>query len=404
MSKSDSLCVIPWIGIDINPIGTARACCVSMQEIHDDNGNLFNIKDNDLETIYKSKHMQQLRQDFRQGIKPNSCQVCWEDEAAGRTSKRIRAKIRFEKIYHQIDWNNDTPDQLWFLGLKLGNICNLKCRICSPYISSELALEEIKHDKIPRNKKSHYAHQWLEQGKWPCDPNTKFWNNLKKLLSQIIYLELSGGEPWLIREHFDILKFAVSEGLSSKLVLHYETNGMQSIIPHIQLFSEFHGVEIVYSIDNIGKKYEYERHGAFWNKINKNIDDVQHLQGIWPNISIQVGITINIQNILYIDDILEWALTKNFENIFICLLHDPYYMNIGFMTTYAKNLTIKALEKSKWKNSKFGNEIKNLIECVKNGPGSDGREFVNRMKLLDNRRNENFKDTHPEIAIAMGYE
>ena len=114
MSKSDSLCVIPWIGIDINPIGTARACCVSMQEIHDDHGNLFNIKDNDLETIYKSKHMQQLRQDFRQGIKPNSCQVCWEDEAAGRTSKRIRAKIRFEKIYHQIDWNNDTPDQLWF--------------------------------------------------------------------------------------------------------------------------------------------------------------------------------------------------------------------------------------------------------------------------------------------------
>lgn len=404
MSKYDSLCVIPWVGIVANSIGTTRPCCVSMQEIYNEDGNLFNLKDHDLETVYKSKHMQQLRQQFRQGLKPDSCKVCWKEEDAGIASKRLRAKMRFHEIYDKIDWNNDTPDQLQFLDLKLGNLCNLKCRICNPRSSSELAAEEIHNDKFPRNKKDHYAYKLLKQGEWPRDPNTKFWSNVKKLLHNTIYIEFSGGEPWLIQEHFDLLEFAVTEGLSSNLVIHYETNGTQSIERHTQLFSQFRRIEIVYSVDNIGKRFEYERYGASWKEINKNIDDAFLLQESCPNISIQVGIVISIQNILYIDDILEWSLTKNFENTFICLLHNPDHMSIESMTANAKHLVIRTLENSKWKNSKFADEIKNLIECIKNGPGSDGSEFVKRMKLLDSYRNQNFKDTHSEIAIAMGYE
>jgi hypothetical protein len=38
------------------------------------------------------------------------------------------------------------------------------------------------------------------------------------------------------------------------------------------------------------------------------------------------------------------------------------------------------------------------------GTGSDGIEFLEKMQRTDAYRKQNFKDTHPEIARAMGYE
>ena len=48
--------------------------------------------------------------------------------------------------------------------------------------------------------------------------------------------------------------------------------------------------------------------------------------------------------------------------------------------------------------------IDNIIKFIENGPGSDGQEFLYRMKQTDAYRKQNFMDTHPEIAKAMGYE
>ena len=54
-------------------------------------------------------------------------------------------------------------------------------------------------------------------------------------------------------------------------------------------------------------------------------------------------------------------------------------------------------------NSKYRAEVLRIIQFIKNGQGSDGQEFLNKMQTTDEYRKQRFIDTHKEIAEAMGY-
>lgn len=405
MALPDKICMLPWISIETSPMGTARPCCLAHEEIKDDNGEPFSLRKTTLETIYKSNYMVDLRQQFRRGEQPATCNRCWEEEAAGRDSKRIYSKIRLKELYAQVDWDNDTPDQLWFIDLKLGNICNLKCRICGSWSSSKWATEEMDYLPPAVNKKTHIAYQWLKQGRWP-EESPDFWTNLKSLLPNIKYFEFTGGEPWLIEEHWDLLRYAVETGDSKHIDIHYNTNGSINALGHAksELWNHFGRVDIAFSIDNVGKRFEYERYGAKWDEANDIIDGVHFAKNVdTPNITTQLCFTINIQNVYYLDELLAWADTKEFGSIYFNMLHSPERMSIQYMTPAAKELVLNKLKTTFWTTDKYQQEIDNVIKFIENGPGSDGREFCENMQRTDAYRKQNFMDTHPEIAKAMGY-
>jgi MoaA/NifB/PqqE/SkfB family radical SAM enzyme len=378
---------------------------LTKEEITDINGIKFDLNKDNLETIYKSQYMQDLRQQFRAGEKPATCKLCWDEEAAGRTSKRINSRIRLKELYSKVDWENNNPDQLWFLDLKLGNICNLKCRICGSWSSSKWAAEELEYMPKGFDKKQHIAYQWLKQGAWPRNPETNFWDNLKQLLPNIKYLEFTGGEPWLIQEHFDLLEYAVAQGYSKNIDIHYNTNATQ--MPNefdAKIWREFGRVDIAFSIDNVGTRFEYERYGANWNLANKIIDYVHYSQTTMSNITTQLCFTINIQNVYYLDELLLWADSKNFGSVYFNMMHNPEHMSIQQMTPQAQELVLNKLKTSVWTKNTYQREIDNLITFIQQGPGSDGQDFLEKMQRTDAYRKQNFKDTHLEIAKAMGYE
>jgi len=390
--------MLPWISIEASPMGTARPCCLAREDIAG-----IDLRKDTLEDAYKSEYMQKMRQQMRRGEKPATCKLCWDEEAAGRDSKRIHSQVRLKELYPLVDWNNDTPDQLWFIDLKLGNICNLKCRICGSWSSSKWAAEEM--DYLPKgvDKKSHIAYQWLKQGKWP-EESPDFWENLKSLLPNIKYFEFTGGEPWLIKEHWDLLQYAADNGYSKNIDIHYNTNATQRLGPHTMVWDKFGRVDIAFSIDNVGKRFEYERYGADWDLANNIIDSVHWTKEVdTPNITTQLCFTINIQNVYYIDELLAWADTKPFGSVYFNMLHSPDHMSIQRMTPAAKDLVLNKLKTTFWTSTKYQKEIDNVIAFIENGPGSDGKEFLFKMKQTDAYRKQNFLDTHPEIAKAMGY-
>jgi MoaA/NifB/PqqE/SkfB family radical SAM enzyme len=396
--------MLPWISIEASPMGTTRPCCLAQEEITDAAGIKIDLRTRTLQDAYRSEYMQTLRQQFRAGEQPATCRMCWEEEAAGRDSKRIHSRVRLKELYAQVDWQNDTPDQLWFLDLKLGNICNLKCRICGSWSSSKWAAEEMDYLPAGADKKSHIAYQWLRAGTWP-EESTDFWNNLKALLPNIRYFEFTGGEPWLIQEHFDLLQYAADQGYSRNIDIHYNTNGTQTPLPHVPQWNQFGRVDIAFSIDNVGKRFEYERYGAKWDEVNSNIDRTHFAKkDMCPNITTQLCFTINIQNVYYLDELLAWADTKGFGSIYFNMLQSPERMSIQRMTPSAQQLELNKLKTTFWRTDKYQHEIDNVIRFIENGAGSDGQEFLYKMKQTDEYRKQNFQDTHPEIARAMGYE
>jgi MoaA/NifB/PqqE/SkfB family radical SAM enzyme len=255
------------------------------------------------------------------------------------------------------------------------------------------------------DKKQHIAYQWLKQGAWPRNPETNFWDNLKQLLPNVKYLEFTGGEPWLIEEHFDLLKYAVENGYSKNIDIHYNTNATQ--MPgkfDSEIWREFGRVDIAFSIDNVGARFEYERYGAKWDLANKIIDYVHYSRAAMPNITTQLCFTINVQNVYYLDELLAWANTKPFGSIYFNMMHSPDHMSIQKMTAAAQELVLNKLKTTFWKSSKYQQEIDNVIKFIELGTGSDGQEFLEKMQRTDAYRRQNFKDTHLEIATAMGYE
>lgn len=395
--------MLPWISIETSPIGTARPCCLAREEITDDKGVKFDLNKDNLKTIYHSEYMKNLRKQFLTGEKPETCKLCWDEEAAGRTSKRIHSRVRLKELYTIVDWENSYPEQLWFLDLKLGNICNLKCRICGSWSSSKWADEELKYMPEGFDKKQHIAYQWLKQGAWPRNKESNFWDNLKSLLPNIKYLEFTGGEPWLITEHINLLEYAVSNGYSKNIDIHYNTNATQWPENLVELWKDFGRIDIAFSVDNVGERFEYERHGANWIEANKIIDSVHDLQKTFTNITTQLCFTVNVQNVFYLDELLDWADTKGFGDIYFNIMHSPSHMSIQYMTSEAQSLILSKLENTNWKKDRYRQEINNLIQFIKNGTGSDGQDFLFKMKRTDKFRNENFLKTHREIALAMGY-
>jgi MoaA/NifB/PqqE/SkfB family radical SAM enzyme len=342
--------------------------------------------------------MQDLRKEFLAGGKPETCSRCWDEEAAGRVSKRTNSRIRLKEYYDGVDWANTDPDQLWFIDLKLGNICNLKCRICGSWSSSKWAREEL--DYVPKeHRKDHIANIWMKQGVWPRESEV-FWDNLRTLLPNIKYLEFTGGEPFLIEQHFDLLRYAVETGDSQHIEIHYNTNG--TVFPEqAELWANFKHVEIAFSIDNVGNRFEYERYGADWNLVQENIAKFTEMRG--NKISTQLCTTMNIQNVYYLPELCDWISTQIFDHVYFNMLHDPWHMCISKMTTSAQELVINRLTAHEF-NPKYRAEILRIVQFIRNGEGSDGQEFLRRMQITDDYRKQSFSDTHPEIAKAMGYE
>ena len=403
MTLPKTICMLPWISVEASPMGTVRPCCMAHDEIVDVDGNKYDLNQTDLETVYHSKYMQELRRQFRRGEQPVTCGRCWEEEAAGRDSKRIHTQVRLKEMYNEVDWNNDDPDQLWFVDLKLGNICNLKCRICGSWSSSKWAEEELAYMPELSDKKQHMAYKWLRQGAWPRKTET-FWDNLRSLLPNIRYFEFTGGEPWMIEEHWDLLEFAVAQGYGKHIDIHYNTNATQPATRLVPLLSQLGRVDIAFSIDNVGTRFEYERYGADWNKANQIIDSVHGLKLMHPNITTQLCFTINVQNVYYLDQLLTWAEGKGFGDIYFNMMHSPDHMSVQRMTPQAQALVLNKLKTTFWATDKYQREIDSLIKFIEAGPGSDGKEFLFKMQRTDAHRKQNFQHTHPEIARAMGYE
>jgi len=284
-------CVLPWISLEASPIGSVRPCCLADDEIVDNSGVKFNLATANFADIQNSNHMQSLRNQFLQEQRPQTCRKCWNEEDAGRTSKRMHTLDRLKHTIKDTNWTADAKS-LMFLDLKLGNICNLKCRICGSWSSSQFATEEIQAAE-PEQRKHTFAYQMLRAGNWPRE-NQNFWSEIDLCVNDIRYIEFTGGEPFMIDEHFAMLQGIVDRGIADQVEIHYNTNGTQFPEHAQDIWRHFKTVEIAFSIDDLGDRFEYQRTNAVWNEVIANIELFKQLRQQYSNIQLQCCSTVNI--------------------------------------------------------------------------------------------------------------
>jgi len=394
----NKFCLLPWISLETSPIGTVRPCCLADHELVDDAGEKFNLNTASFTAIQNSNGMRKLRQQFIDREEPETCRKCWNEEHSGRTSKRMHTLDRLKHIVPPQDWTLDAKP-LMFLDLKLGNICNLKCRICGSWSSSTFAAEELTYTK---DKKSSFHYQMLKQGAWPRE-NKTFWNEIDQAVDQIRYLEFTGGEPFMIQEHFDMLQGLVDRGISKDIEIHYNTNGTQWPEQAEVIWQNFKTVEIAFSIDDIGARFEYQRSNARWNEVCDNITSFRELRKRNNNIQLQVCSTVNIFNVYYLENLANWVDQQKFDFVYWNIMHDAPYFSIANLPKSAKRSITNRLVTAQV-SEKHKKEFVNIIDFMNNGPDSNGDLLREKIRELDIRRGENLAQIEPEFAQLIFYD
>lgn len=371
--------------LETTPLGEYRPCCLAEESISKRDGSAYDISKGDtIADAFNSEYMEKMRQEFLDGGKPSTCAKCWALEESGGTSKRMISNEKFGI--------NTDEKGITFLDLKLGNICNLKCRICGGFSSSKWAAEEIKQG-------SEHARGWLKSGMWPRQTDS-LWNEVVGMLEHIEHFEFTGGEPFMIQEHFDLLEKSVELGHAKNQSIHYNTNGTQYpeyAIKHI--WPHFKDVEIAFSIDDIRGRFEYQRYGAKWDAVNANIKKFNELKSNVKNISTQICCTINIQNIYNLDNMADWIKKQNFDYVYYNYLHEAKEWNVQYLPKHLKHMIKNKLDEYDgdiWHYKQIQNAINFMMS---NDLHSDQMTASRKRKITasDKFRNENFAEIFPEL-------
>jgi len=391
---NETFCVLPWISLETSPIGSVRPCCLADDEVVDNAGNKYSLLNAQLNDIQHSNYMQDLRKQFLAGERPKTCRKCWDTEDAGVKSKREYTQERLSSLLAtETKWTEDAKD-LMFIDFKLGNICNLKCRICGSWSSSTYATEEVKQFPKEEQKQS-FPYTMLRAGAWPRK-NEQFWEDLTQVSEGLRYLEFTGGEPFMIREHFEYLNSLVEQNLAHNIEIHYNTNGTQWPEEYVDVWKHFKHVEIAFSIDNVEERFEYERTEADWDLVNENVKKFIQLRSESSNISLQLCCTINIYNVLYLSDVVNWKYFTEFDFVFWNILHDGPEWCVQALPENAKKEAQSRLHTADVEDA-IKQQWTNVIKFMNESNGITPEQLQSAIRRIDDRRGVSLRDTHSEL-------
>jgi pyruvate-formate lyase-activating enzyme len=384
-------CVLPWVNLSTNPDGTVSICCVSdntnqmnhAKNLKNNEWELLDLNKNSIHEIMNSDTYKKVRYQLLNGKWPDQCIQCNKEESKG--IKSMREIMNNKLIYNKDIFKNTkedgsiNTDDIVLIELRFSNICNLKCRICSPMFSKKLTNEMFYYyEEIPQD------YVLLKE---------KFWNDIINTISKSnsnCTIFISGGEPFILKKHWDFLKLLIDKDLAKDITLSYNTNCTYLPDYAFDLWSKFDYININLSIDDIGKRCEYLRHGLKWDKAVKNISKLIG-NDIGKNISIHP--TLTWMSVYYFDEYINFFKSIDIE-IAIKYIYWPNYLSPWILPEEIKNDIVNRckplIDESKFiefKSQLLDNPSD--INLLKRG--------ITYNKWLDNNRNENFKIIFPEL-------
>lgn len=347
-----------------------------------------------IEEHFNNKVFQIVREDLDTGIRNERCNYCWNEEDAGRKSKRMRDNERHSRRDHPYE-------RLAYFELNLGNTCNISCRTCNPYISSGWMKESYETSpQIGTYKEFAFKFKKFHQS---YDEDSPFWSDLKSKLPDIKQLDFYGGEPFMSKKMWELLKIAKETGVSKDIELHYNTNGTHFPLDAIQVWKEFKQVNVSFSIDGIGDQFEYMRYPAKWNDVDLNMERFLEVGRMFGNINFSWCITVSVSNIYNVPETLEYYYKKYANQnvgMYLNLVHGPTHHNIGILPIKIKNKIESKLQTIPTAYTQAWDHIPGIINFMNNQP-SDNKEFKHFLEVTatsDKYRNQNFKDTFREYG------
>jgi len=310
------------------------------------------------------------------GKKNEACAGCWYEESLGVYSLRRQALDFFTNNQKEFPREN----KLIFLTIDTGNNCNLACRTCAPSVSSGWWKETNTFDKNQNWGSSSIR-----------ELNLAYW--LLEDLSNVEKILVLGGEPFLDTKHLTLLEEVFRQRGNSNVQVHYVTNATIKLSSrHKEVLSKIPKLQIGLSIDAIEDRFHYIRTGGCWEDVLENIKDYRTLNS---TVKIGVNVTVSIYNVLYLNEVFNWALDNNFILDFM-FAYTPFNVSFKTLDTDRKNKVIEKLQQS-------NHDMTAIIQHINDSEYSNSSymEFINQTVRTEKFRKLKLSDYLPELNSLM---
>lgn len=386
---ADNFCILPFVHAFVTP-NIISPCCAYTGDLK------FNSKDQ----YWQSEQLKTIQNNMLQNVRDNGCQICWKKEDRGYSSLRQHSNEIYKNHIEQIR-GNQTLQQPFYLDLRLGNLCNLKCRMCISEWSSQIASEIIENPN----------EDWIdtpEQKILELDDST--WQLLEQWIPHVRRVFMTGGEPTIIKRNLEYIEKIIESGRSKEVELIFTTNATNINSKFVEVGKQFKSVSYNVSIDAVGELAKYIRYPSDWRTIENNLNNIG--QGVSFNTTIQ---WLNMTRLNEIFDYIEHCGIP-FGGIWFQLVTDPAYLDPIHAPRFMKEKCISDidnflnrpfLQDEKYQNILYGElkrSLKQTREFLTNNIDQVKYvdEFLKRMEILDRLRGQQLFEILPELRQLGG--
>lgn len=314
---SDTFCVLPWMHLSASVDGVWSRCCFDTTNDYDHyyreaEEPEFRLSPDalgcarrsryarteperamSLVEAFNSPNLRRTRLQMLAGERPAACRACFDQEDLGVESFRTSVLRRFGP---QVDVAelvaNTEPDGRLdrfpvYLDLRFGNTCNLSCVMCMFPVSSRLGA-----GRTPA---------WTTATIDPYRDDDELWAILREHSTDIRYVYLAGGEPFLQPGRARLIQLLIESGAAGGIEVHYNSN-LTSLPPGaLEAHAAFKSVVIYASCDGVGELFERIRVGARWDVF------VANLRQAARHVQLYLDVTVQRDNVADLRNLYEFA-------------------------------------------------------------------------------------------------
>ncbi len=369
MSTRKVKCYAPFYNVYLRASSReSRVCCTA-------NGH-HPIKSNEISEIFNNDLAREMREYMLRDEYHPGCHECKKREDLGLHNDRDMYDTWYRNSSVDLPEPQLDMTEPYWADIRPSNLCNLKCRMCYPDNSTEVARE------------------YADLG-WPVDSVLKQRKHHElPTLPKVLNLKLLGGEPTLQTEIETQLKQLVKQEHS---YLNITTNA-SSITQFKQwetLFKSIAQVSFNISIDGTGEYYEYIRTPARWDRFKDAVNYLNNNQLAKYNTLIGFNFCLQAWNFTNYFDTIQYVEQFNPQSITVNMVDQPW-LSLAVIPVAYRKTWFEGLSSVEKKVLERRRALKKWSDHTPFDP-LQVPKFIQYSSTIDSHRGTDYSKINPEL-------
>ena len=373
MSTKKPKCYAPFYNVYLRASSReSRVCCTA-------NGH-HRLHTNEMSEIFNNDLAQQVRESMLRGEYHPTCHECKKREDLGlRNDRDVYDEWYSNSSVDLPEPSTVMPEPYW-ADIRPSNLCNLKCRMCYPDNSTEVAREYedlgLTVDSVLTQRK-HYE---------------------LPVFDSVVNLKLLGGEPTLQTEIEAQLK-QLAKQEHSYLNITTNASNVSQFKQWETLFKQIAQVNFNISVDGTEEYYEYIRTPARWERFENAVDYLNNNQLAKYNTVIGFNFCLQAWNFVDYFRTIQWIEQRKPQAITVNTVDQPW-LSIAILPDRYRRQWLNGISIQEKNILERRGELKKWLDHTPFDPALVP-QFVHVTQQLDSHRGTQFSKLNPLLWDSL---